>query len=444
MTWRNRVVWSEGMFLRTQHFQQADRFQETLAAKGLQAAAPYLWGLSELRIDEHLLNEGRVGLTAARGAFTDGGHFHAPDEDPLPQPFVVPEDMRDEVLYLCAPTRRPGTTEFAQSEGDPTKRFVSLEIDAPDMVEGGAAYAPIQVAQLNLSVRSASQDLSGFDAIPFARVVERRSDDQVTLDPDFIPTAIAAGAAPRLDRIMSEARGLLHQRGQAIAARLGSASAGGVAEVTDFLLLQAVNRYETLLRHLMSVPGVHPERLYTFLISLAGELATFTEESNRPQEFPAYNHRELTASFEPPLEAIRGSLSAVFEQSAISIPLELRGFGIRVGKIADRSLFENTDFVLAAKAAVDPEALRQLPKRLTIGAVERIRDLVNNQLGGAPVRVLSAEPRQIPYRAGYVYFAINTSHEEWQAVTNSGGIAIHVSGEIPELDIALWAIRGRQ
>jgi type VI secretion system protein ImpJ len=30
MSWTNRVVWQEGMFLRTQHFQQQDRWTEQL------------------------------------------------------------------------------------------------------------------------------------------------------------------------------------------------------------------------------------------------------------------------------------------------------------------------------------------------------------------------------------------------------------------------------
>ena len=30
MSWTNRVVWQEGMFLRTQHFQQQDRWTEQI------------------------------------------------------------------------------------------------------------------------------------------------------------------------------------------------------------------------------------------------------------------------------------------------------------------------------------------------------------------------------------------------------------------------------
>jgi type VI secretion system protein ImpJ len=33
MSWDNRVVWSEGLFLRPQHFQQADRYFENLVRR---------------------------------------------------------------------------------------------------------------------------------------------------------------------------------------------------------------------------------------------------------------------------------------------------------------------------------------------------------------------------------------------------------------------------
>ena len=45
--------------------------------------------------------------------------------------------------------------------------------------------------------------------------------------------------------------------------------------------------------------------------------------------------------------------------------------------------------------------------------------------------------------AGMVYFEINTAAEDWKIVERSGGVAIHVSGDVPDLVIELWAIRGR-
>ena len=66
MSWTNRVVWQEGMFLRTQHFQQQDRWMEQLVRGRVQALRPHPWGLVEYALDRDLLSTGLV-LTLAFG-----------------------------------------------------------------------------------------------------------------------------------------------------------------------------------------------------------------------------------------------------------------------------------------------------------------------------------------------------------------------------------------
>jgi type VI secretion system protein ImpJ len=99
--------------------------------------------------------------------------------------------------------------------------------------------------------------------------------------------------------------------------------------------------------------------------------------------------------------------------------------------------------VLAARAAVDSEALRvNLPRRIKIGAVETIRDLVMRQLPGVEIYPMPAEPRQIPFRANTVYFSVNIRSEHWQQVRASRALAVHVAGDLPDLQLEVWAIRG--
>ena len=62
MSWTNRVVWQEGMFLRTQHFQQQDRWTEQLVRGRVQALRPHPWGLVEYALDRDLLGTGRFAL----------------------------------------------------------------------------------------------------------------------------------------------------------------------------------------------------------------------------------------------------------------------------------------------------------------------------------------------------------------------------------------------
>lgn len=44
MSWNNRVVWSEGMFIGTQHFQQHDRYLENLIDARSRPLSAGAWG----------------------------------------------------------------------------------------------------------------------------------------------------------------------------------------------------------------------------------------------------------------------------------------------------------------------------------------------------------------------------------------------------------------
>jgi type VI secretion system protein ImpJ len=142
------------------------------------------------------------------------------------------------------------------------------------------------------------------------------------------------------------------------------------------------------------------------------------------------------------MAALRASLSAVLEQRAIPIPIEAKKFGISVATVVDRTLYGTAVFVLAARADLPAEELRQrFPAQLKLGPVEKIRDLVNLQLPGVPVHAVPVAPRQIPYHAGFVYFELDQSHELWSQLKTSGGVAMHVAGEFPGLAMEFWAIR---
>src|SRR6185295_9524400 len=130
-------------------------------------------------------------------------------------------------------------------------------------------------------------------------------------------------------------------------------------------------------------------------------------------------------------------------QSAISIPIQPRKFGISVAIVGDRSLYSTAVFILAARADLPSEELRRrFPAQLKIGPVEKIGDLVRLQLSGVPVHPVPVAPRQIPYHAGFAYFELDQSNELWEQLKTSGGVALHIAGEFPGLALEFWAIRG--
>ena len=94
MSWRNRVVWSQGMFLQPHHFQQETRFVEHLVDSRTRAAHPFAWGFSELVLDEAQLALGKLGLVRGSGILPDGTPFSFPDVDAVPVPCEVPDDLK--------------------------------------------------------------------------------------------------------------------------------------------------------------------------------------------------------------------------------------------------------------------------------------------------------------------------------------------------------------
>lgn len=442
MTWTNRVVWQEGMFLRAQHFQQQDRWLEQALRGATLSLRAYPWGMASMLVDRDLLATGRFALTSANGVFEDGTSFSLPGETDHPTPLDLPESARNAVVYLAIPVRQSGAVEIATEPGA-EGRYGLRDFEAYDTHSATPQTATLQIGRLRLRYLLETDDRAGYLCIGLARVVEVAADRRVTLDERWIAPALFCAAAPPLAGLISEFTGMLNQRGEALAARMTAPGQRGVSEVSDFLLLQSVNRWHKLLEHWSGAGNMHPEDLYAALVQMAGEFATFTEATRRPGSYPGYRHDDLQRSFAPVVADLRRSLSAVIEQTAVSIPLQERRHGVHVGQIVDRTILRGSLFVLTVQADMPTENLRRLfPAQVKIGAVEQIRELVNSALPGIAVRALPVAPRQIPFYAGASYFELDRNSPHWQHMQSSGGFAVHISGDFPNLRVELWAIKG--
>ena len=445
MTWFNKVMWTEGMFLQPQHFQQHDRYLGHQLEGRLSSAMPWLWGFVALQVDDAALLQGRIVVNAARGVLPDGQVFSVPANDPSPPAFEVPADARDQLVVLAVTMVRPGVAEsdVEATETAMPARFHASDIDVADSHATSGREAPLQIGRLNLRLMLASDANEGYTSLGVVRVVERRADGRVTLDQAYVPPMMDASAHLVLDGYLREVHGLLNQRGEALAARMAQPGRAGVGEVADFLLLQAINRFQPQFVHLNRLPVLHPERFYELLLGLAGELSTFREQ-RRPVAYPEYRHDDLAGSFRAVMVDLRQSLSTVLEQTAIPIELQERPRGVRLAIIADIELQRSASFVLAVSAQMPGDALRgRFPTQVKIGPAQKLRDLVELQLPGIALRALPVAPRQIPYHAGFTYFELETrGNDLWKQLEESRGLAMHIAGDFPGLTLEFWAIRG--
>lgn len=443
MSREQKVVWSEGMFLQPQHFQQHDRYLEKLVESRVGPVTPYGWGFVKLVVDESSQALGKLAISSASGIFPDGTPFDFPASQEAPLPLDVPANAKDQLVVLAVPLRRPDTreTELESTDESSLARYSVTELEIPDNTAENLAR--IQVGQLRMRLMLLSDVTDAYACLGVVRLVERRANNELVLDKRFIPPTLRVSENGPLSGYAREVAGMLHQRGEELAAQVTQPGRGGVGEIADFLLLQTVNRYEPVLAYYTRTSLLHPEDLFITCLQLAGELSTFSRENRRVPSYPDYLHDNLEKSFTPLIDDLRRSLSMVLHRSAVPIDLQDRKFGVRVAIISDQDLLKSASFVLAVNAQISPELLRtRFPSQVKIGPVERIRDLVNLQLPGIPLRAMPVAPRQIPFHAGFNYFELERGGELWDQLQRSGGMAMHIAGEFPGLELEFWGIKG--
>jgi type VI secretion system protein ImpJ len=443
MSSKHRVIWSQGMFLQPHHFQQQTRYLENLVDARTRAATAHGWGFAELVLDEGQLATGRVAIARASGLLPDGTPFSCPDADAAPAALEIATDMQGELVCLAAPRERAGATEvdFGDGQADPLARFAVQAHELRDQTHAADDPEPVQLGALRLRLLRARDATDAFAVLGVARVVERRADRQVVLDANYIAPQTRIDASGQLSKMTTLLHGLAQQRARALAAAMGQLGQG-VSEVADFLMLQLLNRNEPMLRQFSGAPSVHPRELHLALAQLAGELATFSRGERHPPDYPLYRHDDLQGSFAPIVQDLREYLSAVMHRHAVQIPLTDRTHGVRTAVIADTELLRSAGFVLAVRAQLPAEHVRQrFPAQSKLGPVERLKDLVNLQLPGVTLRSLPVAPRQLPYHAGSYYFELDRHGELWKQIERTGNLALHVAGDFPGLELELWAIR---
>ena len=443
MSLHSKVVWSQGMFLLPHHFQQESRHVEYTLDMRLRATGPHAWGFFELALDEGLLAVGRLGLSRASGILPDGTPFSIPQHDAQPVSLEVPADLKGEIVYLGVPVAREGVTQVAFNGIDSQElfRWRAASEELRDHTNAADEPEPVQTGALDLRLLRGRDANDGYALLGVARVVERRSDNQVVIDRAYIAPQSRIDASQQLSAHAALLHGLVQQRARALASRMGQLS-HGVSEMADFLMLQALNRFEPVLHQYALAPKVHPRELHLAFLQLAGDLSTFTSEARCPPEYPPYRHDDLRATFTPVVADLRRMLSTVLERNALQIDLADRAHGVRLAVFPDAELARTANFVLAVNAQMPAEQLRtRFPAQSKLGPPERLRDLVNLHLPGITLRSLPSAPRQLPFHAGFHYFELDRGGELWKQLERSGSLALFVAGDFPALELELWAIR---
>jgi type VI secretion system protein ImpJ len=438
-----RPVWSEGLFLRPQHFQLADRSHASALHARFDGAQAYPWGIVELALSEDLAQGGQVGVERLVVVLPDGELVRIPGDMPPPPPFDVDSQVRGEILYLTLPADQAGAVAFAYPDAADAgiARYHVLSRDAIDATDPGRASDTIEVGRANLRFGIEEADLTGRTRIGVARIRELQG-RRVVWDDSYVPPILDIRASPVLSGFLIDIIGRLDSRQDELSLRAVEGAEGGTETFAAYLLLQLLNRWQPELRHLSRLDRVHPERLYTAFLSFAGELATFTRADRRPTSFPDYDHEALELCFKPVVEALRAGLSTEFTRSAVQLELKQLQPGAYASTITDRTLYDQGRFYLAVATRRPAEDVRRsMPSVVKIGSVAKMQQLVQSALPGVPLTPVAAPPSQIRVMPNYIYFELDRSSADWRDFATAPALGLHIAGDWPDLDLELWCVR---
>jgi type VI secretion system protein ImpJ len=434
------------MLIEAQHFQQLERHLSHQVALRLEQTSNHAWGFTALDVDQDGLGLGRLVLRHAQGVFQDGTPFSLPAHDPRPMPLETDGAQAGDLACLAIQMARSGGPEMAFGEVSMASRYRAVATEVPDLSVGlDAPGTPrrltMETGELLTRLCWKSQLRSDEVALPIARVSRRTTMRAIALDPGFIPPLLDARAHDGLSSLIDELQSVLRVRLAGSSALRVLSAGGGVADLIELLLRQAMSEYRIRLAHLDTFAPLPPAMLYLELIGLLGRLSVLpgVDDELADRQF-SYRHEDLQGSFEPLARTLRHALARVIETPVV--PLKFADRGDQVHTCLVDKQWKLQKMIFAFTASMSAGQLRQLlPQQVKLGPVEHIQKLVDLQLPGARLVALANPPRQVPYYAQSVYFEVEAADPYWVQTFAGSAMALRIVGEFPELRFEAWGLR---
>src|SRR5471032_3088778 len=195
-----KILWSEGLTLGPQQFQQLDRYHEARLQRMVAAVNPHLWGVCELQWNRDELLNNTLRAETMSLIFQDGEIFDAPLSDMLPAAVDLGKLAPDEqsfTFYAALPmlnahggnldkldrARHPG-----HSANDQGARYTQVDSETADLY---TEAINVDVSYLRKTVRLLShlESRSAYVSFPVVRL-RRLVSGGFEIDPSFMPPSL--------------------------------------------------------------------------------------------------------------------------------------------------------------------------------------------------------------------------------------------------------------
>ena len=435
------VHWSEGMFLRPQHFQAADRHWSELIATSHHWENPYNYGIWHIEISREALANYQLQLSACELRMRDGSVISDQDGSKtsrvdLKEAFAKTAEV---TAYIGMPKLTMGRKNVAPlgAVGTETNRYQEVSEAIQDESVGGNDQE-IQFRDFNTRILLSTEDLAGFEVLPIARI-KRSSSEEATpeIDEGYIPPSLAVGAWEPLG--LGIVRSIYDRIGERIEILAARAHERGMkfssqqpGDLEDLIMLSVLNQAYSVLHCQTFAQGVHPFAAYSELCRIVGALSVFGE-TRVVGDIPAYDHDDLARIFRwirIRLDELLGARKKLeFEQR----PFIGAERGMEVALKAEW-FHEGWDWYVGVNGhnisdAECRELLRPGNLDWKMGSAPQIDLIFRHGLPGVEQKELLQPPRALPPH-GWVYYKIDRNNNAWKDVLATQTLSVRFKEEL--------------
>ena len=473
---RNRPVhWSEGMFLRPQHFQAADRYWTEALGTSESWDHAYNYGLRAIEISKEAIGNYQVQLNLCQARMKDGT-LVALEPGQLPDRAELKDSLSDVKqlvahlaeafdneavvrVYLAIPKLKMGSANVAPAD-DPGKHRFWEDVESVQDESRGGSDQEIRLRGLNVRLLLSTQELTGYDLLPIGQI-QRSGEGEAApkIHDDYFPPLLSIDAWPPLGRgVVRAIYDLIGQKIEVLSEQVTSRgitlAAQEPGDLDRLLMLMVLNEAYAKLGVMTFAAGVHPYPAYTELCRILGSLSIFGK-TRRPPEIPRYDHDDLARIF----YYVKSQIELLMD-SVKDFQYEQRFF-VGVGKGMQVSLeakWLNASwdwFVGVDRGTLTDQECRQLlsaaDSEWKLGSSRQVEILFRTRAQGIHLEPMEHTPRALPSQRNWIYYHVGRKDAAWKDVQETQTLAMRLKesliANVDELQgtrdlVAKW--RGKQ
>jgi type VI secretion system protein ImpJ len=391
------VMWSEGMLLSPQHFQQQDIHAQALLHQRLIGISPHAWGLRHLRLDSVRLAKGMIKITECDAVLPDG----------LPLVFRAVDDGRAlniDVDALCGIDGDPIRVFLAVPPRAGTLDVQNTSIRRYEPVAGretldetvGTGDVVVDRQRVKLALYTEHNLPSRYPSLPLL-AVRRNATGLIELAP-YHPPQLRIGASSFLDEkglqrqfvmLRDEMWDKLRQLVGGVAEKVPEAvPAFGSEALSHLHAAREIAACLPLIDTVLVDPLTSPPQAWTAMAQIVGRMAAIGGDP-QPLAMDPYLHDDCQPQFQAALNFIQ------YKLGLIRTAWDSMAF-IRIGDNAfSRALPENLEMPVLVELRLGEgqtaPAMLDWLKHARIGSEELLPELRKRRLPGAEVAQLGSE-----------------------------------------------------